>query len=107
MFIPPTQPFNVPTTKEIYKTTNNVVVTVFGEPKKVTKDGLWYSIIDYTYGLFIPCITKSNVTIPEAPMLLKPIHPSFMIDRDYIVAAMGLLAEINKNAALTILKQYF
>jgi hypothetical protein len=75
LFIPPTQPFNVPTitTNEIYKSTTDVVITIFGEPKKTTKDGLWYSIIDYEYGLFIPCITRSNVTIPEVPMLLKNI----------------------------------
>ena len=75
LFVPPTQPFNVlsSTIDDIYNSTVDVVTTIFGEPKKITKDGLWYSIIDYEYGLFIPCITSSTITIPESPMLLKNI----------------------------------
>lgn len=74
LFIPPTQPFNVATTTEIYKVpTTEIVTTIFGEPKKTTKDGLWYSIIDYTYGLFVPCVTGASASIPEVPMLLKNI----------------------------------
>lgn len=73
MFIPPTQPFNVATTSEIYKSTVDVVTTIFGTPKKTIKDGLWYSIIDYEEGLFIPCATKASASIPEPPMLLKNI----------------------------------
>jgi hypothetical protein len=79
LFIPPTQPFNIKTSleKEIYKTTSDVVTTIFGEPKKVTKDGLWYSIIDYEYGMFIPCVTKSSITLPEAPSLIKNIENKY------------------------------
>lgn len=89
------------------------VYTPFG--KVTQQSGKDLRQVKWVIGTGGPLIHKPNaqallkgvVWQEEAPMLLKPIHPSFMIDRDYIVAAMGLLAEINKNAALTILKQYF
>jgi hypothetical protein len=71
LFVPPTQPFNVVSSLDVYTTTSEVVSTIFGEPKKTIKEGFWYSIIDYEYGLFIPCVTKSTAIIPEAPVLYK------------------------------------
>lgn len=39
------------------------------------------------------------------PMLLKPRQPQFYIDAQYIMAAMGLLAEEHPDAALRIMKK--
>ncbi|AVX30225.1 hypothetical protein CTH_0622 [Carboxydocella thermautotrophica] len=40
---------------------------------------------------------------PEQPMLLKPMQPRLWLDQEYILAAMGLLAEIDEEAAMTIM----
>lgn len=39
------------------------------------------------------------------PDNLKPKHPSFYIDKNYILSAMGLLSTINKTVALNIMKK--
>lgn len=39
----------------------------------------------------------------EQPMLLKPMSPRLWLDQDYILAAMGLLAEIDSDAAFSIM----
>lgn len=39
------------------------------------------------------------------PTLLKPLQPRFLLDKSYIVAAMGLLAEVRPKTALRILKK--
>lgn len=40
------------------------------------------------------------------PMVLKPQQPTFYLDQDYILAAMGLLREIAPLAALRMMKKY-
>jgi len=42
----------------------------------------------------------------EDPTLLKPLKVDFMVDRRYLLAAMGLLAESNPAAALRMMKKY-
>ena len=37
---------------------------------------------------------------------LKPINPEFLLDQDYIFAAMGLLAEVEPEVSLEIMKKY-
>lgn len=37
---------------------------------------------------------------------LKPQHPNFMIDKTYILSAMGLLSEENPDMAVRIMKKY-
>lgn len=39
------------------------------------------------------------------PAVLKPMQPRFLLDKRYIMAAMGLLAEIRPNTAFRLLKQ--
>ncbi len=43
---------------------------------------------------------------PEEPMLLKPQKPQLFIDKEYILAAMGLLKEFAPLTALRMLKKY-
>lgn len=57
--------------------------------------------------------SKNPVSILEAAMFtmddpesLKPRHPKFMIDKDYILSAMGLLAMVDGNMAVRMLKKY-
>jgi hypothetical protein len=69
-FVPPTQPLDVPLSKNglIYIAKPKVVETIFGTPKKIIKEGYWYSIIDFEYGMFVPCETGSENLYPETPV---------------------------------------
>lgn len=42
---------------------------------------------------------------PAAPDVLKPERPRFFLDRQYLLAALGLLAEVDRPAALKLLKE--
>jgi uncharacterized protein (TIGR01319 family) len=42
----------------------------------------------------------------EAPNFLKPEKPDILIDRTYILSAMGLLAEKYPDKAVRIMKKY-
>ncbi|NLY45976.1 MAG: MutL protein [Tissierella sp.] len=42
----------------------------------------------------------------DDPESLKPRNPKFMIDKEYILSAMGLLAMVDKNMAVRMLKKY-
>jgi hypothetical protein len=43
---------------------------------------------------------------PAAPDVLKPQAPVFHLDKNYILYAMGLLAESHPQAALRMMKKY-
>ncbi|WP_407306747.1 methylaspartate mutase accessory protein GlmL [Desulfosporosinus sp. SB140] len=51
-------------------------------------------------------ILKGSVFNHGEPTLLKPQNPSFYLDKDYILAAMGLLREVAPQAALRMMKKY-
>ncbi|MGO1468981.1 MAG: methylaspartate mutase accessory protein GlmL [Tissierella sp.] len=42
----------------------------------------------------------------EDPNSLKPRNPKFLIDKDYILSAMGLLTKVDRNMAVRMLKKY-
>jgi hypothetical protein len=72
VYVPPTQPLNLPNKETLYKTTQKIVESIFGEPYDENKDGLWYNVLDFNYGVFIHCDTKSNKNIPLSPIMDKP-----------------------------------
>jgi len=51
-------------------------------------------------------VLASVVYQEENPTVLKPMQPKFMIDTEYILASMGLLAEVEPKKSLRILKNY-
>ncbi|MDR3601038.1 MAG: methylaspartate mutase accessory protein GlmL [Desulfosporosinus sp.] len=51
-------------------------------------------------------ILQGAVFDPEEPTLLKPQNPGFYLDKDYLLAAMGLLREVSPQVALRIMKKY-
>ena len=51
-------------------------------------------------------ILQGSVFDSKEPTLLKPQKPSFYLDQDYILAAMGLLREVAPQAALRMMKKY-
>lgn len=51
-------------------------------------------------------VLNSVVYQEDNPTVLKPMAPKFMVDKNYILASMGLLAEVEPEKSLRILKNY-
>lgn len=51
-------------------------------------------------------ILRGAVFNSGEPAVLKPQNPVFYLDKEYILAAMGLLREVSPQAALRIMKKY-
>ncbi|SDI04790.1 methylaspartate mutase accessory protein GlmL [Desulfosporosinus hippei] len=51
-------------------------------------------------------ILKGTVFNPQEPTILKPQNPAFFLDKEYILAAMGLLREVSPQIALRMMKKY-
>ncbi|MDA8223563.1 methylaspartate mutase accessory protein GlmL [Desulfosporosinus sp.] len=51
-------------------------------------------------------ILRGAVFNPQEPTILKPQDPSFYLDKEYILAAMGLLREVSPQVALRMMKKY-
>ncbi|OAA92353.1 methylaspartate mutase accessory protein GlmL [Clostridium ljungdahlii] len=51
-------------------------------------------------------ILKAGIFTTEDPMHLKPKNPEYLIDRSYILSAMGLLSEEYPDIAVRIMKKY-
>ncbi len=74
VIVPPSQPLNVPFSNIIYKTKENIVKSIFGNPSEETENGFWYNILDYKYGIFIPCETNSTNKNSQNPIGYKSIQ---------------------------------
>ncbi|KGK91531.1 MutL protein [Desulfosporosinus sp. HMP52] len=51
-------------------------------------------------------ILKGAVFNSQEPTILKPQNPTFFLDKEYILAAMGLLREVSPQIALRMMKKY-
>ncbi|WP_408954957.1 methylaspartate mutase accessory protein GlmL [Natroniella sp. ANB-PHB2] len=51
-------------------------------------------------------ILKEGLFSADEPQILAPMEPKLMLDQDYILSAIGLLAEIKPNQALQLAKIY-
>lgn len=51
-------------------------------------------------------ILKAGLFTEESPNYLKPTKPEIMVDKSYILSAMGLLAEDYPDTAIRIMKKY-
>ncbi len=51
-------------------------------------------------------ILNASVFNAAEPTSLKPKNPKYLIDKDYILSAMGLLAMVDENMAVRMLKKY-
>lgn len=51
-------------------------------------------------------ILEASKFTMDDPSSLKPRNPKFMIDKEYILSAMGLLSMVDKNMAVRMLKKY-
>lgn len=51
-------------------------------------------------------ILEASLFTMDDPSSLKPRNPRYLLDKEYILSAMGLLAMIDENKAIRILKKY-
>lgn len=51
-------------------------------------------------------ILESLLFTMEEPNSLKPRHPKFLLDKEYILSAMGLLSTADEDMAIRMLKKY-
>lgn len=51
-------------------------------------------------------ILESMLFTMDDPNSLKPRYPDYLIDKDYILSAMGLLTMVDRNMAVRMLKKY-
>lgn len=68
VYIPSGQPLNVPRIDKIYAIPDELAVQLFGPPSGINKYGLWFRILDFSDGIFVPT-TRTNdykdvLTIP-------------------------------------------
>jgi hypothetical protein len=71
--IPPAQPFNLPRISEYFKTPENEVIKMFGEPESYDADGFWYPWLDFSNAIYVfvehdRSLAKENVT--DQPSIL-------------------------------------
>jgi Family of unknown function (DUF5757) len=74
MIFPPSAPENLLISTEIVSTSLEEVLKVFDNPVGVSLnsdkniDGLWFSVLDIVYGIYVPIIpTKNNLKLPIGP----------------------------------------
>jgi hypothetical protein len=89
--IHPSQPENVPILTDIKLTTVDNAIDIFGEPSGVTLNnenninGLWFKILDLTYGYYIPIIPTNNKLLnnipigPDNPLLFMKTNVTFRL----------------------------
>lgn len=51
-------------------------------------------------------ILESILFTMEEPNSLKPRHPKFLLDKEYLLSAMGLLSTVDADMAVRMLKKY-
>lgn len=74
IWLPMSQPIDLPIDNTIYTQPESAIVKIFGKYSAAIEDGLWYKIIDFEYGVFIPCKPKTysvDSYIPTNPIPSK------------------------------------
>lgn len=90
----------------------NEVLTPMGKVfNQVGKDLSDVNFVIGTGGVIIKSkhqyeILRQTTNILHNPTELRPNDPEFLVDQEYIMAAMGLLSKIEPMAALKIMKKY-
>lgn len=74
IYVPPSQPLNLPYMKEITVAPEIVVRRLLGVPTGVTKVGLWYSAIDYDWAVFVPATMISPPDPESPPPITMPVE---------------------------------
>lgn len=80
IFIPPSQPLNLPYLEDITRVKEKYVLDIFGKPSAIHENGLYYSVLDYKYGIYIPTIPADTLTISDIKTSTK--LPKLSDERD-------------------------
>lgn len=85
--VPPSQPLNLPSLSGITTVTEEQARSIFGEPSGITRAGLWFPIVDYPCGLFVPAhvISLETDDAPPPPVGEYRFDSSLSDIRDPIV----------------------
>jgi hypothetical protein len=68
--VPPSQPLNIPLTENFNRISREIVEGIFGIPNIRTKYGMWYKILDFENGVFIPASNPDvDNTEPISPII--------------------------------------
>lgn len=71
IFVPPSQPFNLPHVSEVPIVDERIARLLFGTPSGVTRGGFWYRVADYRWGFFVPVAHTTEIKgrdVPPAPI---------------------------------------
>ena len=60
LYVPPSQPLNVKYLHSLVLANKKDILKNFGNPTLETPEGIWYEILDFKYGIFIPYIINDN-----------------------------------------------
>ena len=95
VYTPPSQPLNVPVVTETRGVSAEVAMALLGKPSKVVPgQGLWFPLLDWEEGLYIPAPDAVGNGLPtaEPPLLIRP--PS--MDR------VARFRKLKKNASIVV-----
>ena len=104
--IPPTQPFNIPESKDQINIDYNILKLLISKQpfgisynKNKIIDGLWYPLNDINFGIFIPITEPNTSTLEEFEKLdiLKNIkyNPIISNDIDYTTTIINMKRQLN------------
>ena len=71
VYIPSSQPLNVPRADKIYSITDELAVQLFGNPSGINAYGLWFRIFDFADGVFVP--TTRTIEYKDMPIIPIPL----------------------------------
>ncbi len=75
--VPPSQPLNLPLTENFYQISKDIVSKIFGPSSIITKYGMWYKILDFEAGVFIPASNPDVDNIePISPIIEQITQPN-------------------------------
>lgn len=72
VIFPSSEPINLPSHKKIIRAKEQTVLKYFSNPTAASvtngmKDGLWFSILDLVYGIYVPIQETPNTNLPVGP----------------------------------------
>jgi len=76
--IPPTQPLLLPTDTTVYPVDSSLAVKVFSEspPSGYHRNGIWFPVIDFKWGIFVPTTdtdVKETDFVPPPPIFIGAV----------------------------------
>jgi hypothetical protein len=84
LYVPPSQPLNVKYLNNLVSSSENDIISIFGEPSSKTSQGFFYKILDFENGIFIP-LNNNNQLVFQNINKIKSIKKYTFILIDLII----------------------